>query len=280
MSRSTPVLRSQDNRTMTAHSTSPLDEGLVKPAQPDHADSAPPAPTPSAAFAAGMRDTVPMLVGAAPFGVIFGALVMTLPDRALGPWLGQLMSLAVFAGSSQFIAVGLVASHAALPVIWFTTLIVNGRHLLYAASLSPRLAHLPLRWRAALGMLLVDETFAVAVDYERRHPGSPVAHWHFLGSGVAMYLNWQLFTIVGLLFGAAFPGLQSLGLDFAMVATFIAIVMPQVRVAKFAAAALTAGLLAYVWRHLPYQLGLLAAVLAGVAVGTALAAWQQKKEAR
>ena len=233
-------------------------------------------PTRGAALMAGARDTIPMLVGAAPFGIIFGALVMTLPNHALGPWLGQLMSLVVFAGSSQFIAVGLVASHAALAVIWFTTLIVNGRHLLYAASLSPRFSHLPLRWRAAMGLLLVDETFAVAIDYERRFPGSPVAHWHFLGSGIAMYLNWQLFTVIGLLFGAAFPGLQALGLDFAMVATFIAIVMPQVRVARFAAAALTAGVLAYVWRHLPYQLGLLAAVLAGVAVGTVLTVWQQR----
>jgi 4-azaleucine resistance transporter AzlC len=259
-----------------------MNDAMTPPLAPllNTGTSAPPVPSPGAAFAAGMRDTIPMLVGAAPFGVIFGALVMTLPDHALGPWLGQLMSLIVFAGSSQFIAVGLVASHAAFAVIWFTTLIVNGRHLLYAASLSPRFAHLPLRWRAGLGLLLVDETFAVAVAYEQTHPGSPVAHWHFLGSGLAMYLNWQLFTVIGLLFGAAFPGLQSLGLDFAMVATFIAIVMPQVRVARFAAAALTAGALAYFWRHLPYQLGLLAAVLAGVAVGTVLTLWQQRKEAR
>ena len=233
--------------------------------------------TRGAAFAAGARDCIPMLVGAAPFGVIFGAMVTGMPGHPLAAWLGQLMSLVVFAGSSQFIAVGLVSSHAALPVIWFTTLIVNARHLLYAAALSPRMAHLPLRWRALLGLLLVDETFAVAVDYERRYPGSPLAHWHFFGAGVAMYLNWQLFTVIGLIFGSAFPGLQALGLDFAMVATFIAIVMPQVRAVRFAAAAITAGVLAYCWRNLPYQLGLLAAVLAGVAVGTALTVWHDRR---
>jgi 4-azaleucine resistance transporter AzlC len=233
-----------------------------------------------AAFAAGARDCIPMLVGAAPFGVIFGAMVTGMPDHALKAWLGQLMSLTVFAGSSQFIAVGLVASHTVLPVIWFTTLIVNARHVLYAAALSPRFAHLPLGWRALLGLLLVDETFAVAIDHERRQPGSPVAHWHFLGAGTAMYLNWQAFTLIGLLFGSAFPGLQALGLDFAMVATFIAIVMPQVHAPRFAAAALTAGVLAYCWRDLPYQLGLLAAVLAGVAVGTALSIWQHRRPAR
>jgi predicted branched-subunit amino acid permease len=95
-----------------------------------------------------------------------------------------------------------------------------------------------------------------------------------------MYVNWQIFTVISLIFGSAFPGLQALGLDFAMVATFIAIVMPQVRAARFAAAAITAGVLAFCWRGLPYQLGLLAAVLAGVAVGTGLTVWQQRRASR
>ncbi|MCQ4438049.1 AzlC family ABC transporter permease, partial [Clostridioides difficile] len=54
----------------------------------------------------GARDTIPMMIGAAPFGVIFGTLVGGGP-RA--PWHGALMSLAVFAGSAQFIALGLIA---------------------------------------------------------------------------------------------------------------------------------------------------------------------------
>lgn len=65
------------------------------------------------------------------------------------------------------------------------------------------------------------------------------------GSGVAMYLNWQGWTLVGLIFGSAFPGLQALGLDFAMVATFIAIVVPQLNTLRSLAAALSAGALAY-----------------------------------
>jgi MFS family permease len=60
-------------------------------------------------FMDGVRDSVPMLVGAAPFGMIFGALVGT---TQLAPWQGQLMSLSVFAGSSQFIGIGLMAGLA------------------------------------------------------------------------------------------------------------------------------------------------------------------------
>lgn len=218
-------------------------------------------------FVAGARDTLPMLVGAAPFGMIFGTLVVTGP---LALWHGQLMSLAVFAGSAQFIALGLIASHASFTVILATTFIVNLRHVLYSATLAPYISHLSLRWRLALGGVLVDEVFAVVWAHYRRHAPGEVSPWYFLGSGLSMYLNWQIWTALGLLFGAAFPGLQSLGLDFAMVATFIAIVVPQLVALRYVAAAVTAGALAFFWQAWPYKLGLLGAVLAGVAVGVAL----------
>ena len=227
-------------------------------------------------FTAGVRDTLPMLVGAAPFGVIFGTLVTSGP---LHLWHGQLMSLVVFAGSAQFIALGLIAGHASFAVVWATTLIVNLRHVLYSATLAPYVTHLPMRWRWALGGLLTDEVFAVAWAHYRQHPAGSVGPYYFFGSGLSMYLNWQLWTLAGLLFGAAFPGLQSLGLDFAMVATFIAIVVPQLVAFRYIAAAATAGALAFFWQACPYKLGLLGAVFAGVVVGVVLSwsGWQRRR---
>ncbi|HYD96320.1 MAG TPA: AzlC family ABC transporter permease [Noviherbaspirillum sp.] len=224
-------------------------------------------PTRFSSFAAGARDTIPMIVGAAPFGMIFGTLVGAGP---LAAWQGQLMSMTVFAGSSQFIAAGLVAGHAGVLVIWLTTFIVNLRHALYAATLLPHVAHLPARWRWTLGFLMTDETFAVMNGYYSRQPDSPHGHWYFLGSGLSMYINWQIWTLVGLLFGAVFPQLQSLGLDYAMAATFIAIVVPQLSRLPQLGAALAAGLFAYLLKDLPYKLGLMSAVLVGVSVGLAL----------
>jgi 4-azaleucine resistance transporter AzlC len=222
---------------------------------------------PIAELTAGARDIIPMMVGAAPFGVIFGTLVAAGP---LHPWHGQLMSLVVFAGSAQFIALGLIAGHASFIVVWATTLVVNLRHVLYSATLAPHVAHLPSRWRWALGALLTDEVFAVAWEhYRHREPGT-AGPYYFFGAGFAMYLNWQVWTVAGLLFGAAFPGLQSLGLDFAMVVTFIAIVVPQLVALRYIASAVTAGALAFFWQAWPYKLGLLGAVLAGVAVGVLL----------
>ncbi|TFW09554.1 branched-chain amino acid ABC transporter permease [Oxalobacteraceae bacterium OM1] len=234
-------------------------------------------PTRFSSFAAGARDTIPMLIGAAPFGMIFGTLVTAGP---LAPWQGQLMSLSVYAGSSQFIAAGLVAANTALLVIWLTTFIVNLRHALYAATLLPRIAHLPLRWRFSLGFLLTDETFAVMNGYYRTHAQTPLGHWYFLGSGAAMYLNWQAWTLVGLLFGAVFPQLQSLGLDFAMVVTFLAIIVPQMNRLPHFGAALAAGTAAWVLRGLPYKLGLMSAVAVGVATGMALSARKAAEEAK
>jgi 4-azaleucine resistance transporter AzlC len=228
-------------------------------------------------FAAGARDTIPMMIGAAPFGVIFGTLVTASP---LTLWHGQLMSLAVFAGSAQFIAVGLIASHASFAVVWATTLVVNLRHVLYSATLAPYVAHLPRRWRWALAGFLTDEVFAVAyAHYQKRAPGETGPHY-FFGSGVSMYLNWQLWTLVGLVFGAAFPGLKSLGLDFAMVATFIAIIVPQLVAVRFVAAALASGVLSFAWQGWPYKLGLLAAVFVGVAVGMVLTLMENRPHAK
>jgi 4-azaleucine resistance transporter AzlC len=224
-------------------------------------------PTRLSSFAAGARDTMPMMVGAVPFALIYGTLVAASP---LALWQGQLMSLTVFAGSSQFIALGLVAGQAGLVVVWLTTFVVNLRHVLYAANLLPHVARLPARWRWPLGFLLTDETFAVMAGYYDRHPEAPLGHWYFLGSGASMYVNWQCWTFAGLLFGTAFPELRSYGLDFALVATFIAIIVPQLGKVPHLAAALSAGALAFLLRGLPYQLGLMSAVLAGVLVGLVL----------
>ena len=218
-------------------------------------------------FAAGARDTIPMMIGAAPFGVIFGTLVTASP---LALWHGQLMSLVVFAGSAQFIAAGMIAGNASFAVIWATTFVVNLRHILYSATLAPYVAHLPARWRWALAGLMTDEVFAVAYAHYQKRAAGEIGPHYFFGSGVAMYLNWQAWTLIGLFFGAAFPGLKSLGLDFAMVATFIAIIVPQLVAARFVAAALASGVLSFAWQGWPYKLGLLAAVLVGVVVGMLL----------
>jgi len=211
----------------------------------------------------GVRDTVPMMVGAAPFGLIYGALAVA-HGMPLAAVLG--MSLLVFAGSSQFIAVSLIGAGAGIVVIWLTTLVVNLRHALYSATLLPYARSWPLRWRWLLAFGLTDETFAVTEHHFRVHGGLN-GHWFQLGSTLAMYLNWLLWTLIGATLGHALPQLGHWGLDFAMLATFSAIVAPQLRRWPYLLAALAAGSVALAARGLPYKLDLMLASLVGVLAG-------------
>jgi 4-azaleucine resistance transporter AzlC len=216
-------------------------------------------------FLAGAGDSLPMLLGAAPFAVIFGTLATTSGLSAPG---ALAMSLLVFAGSAQFIALSLLAGGASLLVVAFTTFVVNVRHALYSATLRDHVAHLGKRWRIPLAFGLTDETFAV-VQRHYAAPGSPEhKHWYFLGSCVAMYVNWGLWTAVGLWIGGAIDGLETLGLEFAMAATFTGIVAPLLKRRPAVAAAVAAGVVALAAHGLPYKLGLMLAAVAGVAVGS------------
>jgi 4-azaleucine resistance transporter AzlC len=212
-----------------------------------------------------------MMVGAAPFGVIFGTLAAPSGLSSMG---AIAMSLFVFAGSAQFIALGLLANGTGLAVIILTTLVVNLRHALYSANLLPHVVRLPQRWRVPLAFFLTDETFAVVQHRYTRNDSSPFKHWYQLGSSLAMYGNWLLWTLVGVLVGRAVAGVGSLGLEFAMAATFIGIVVPLLRNRPMLASALAAAAVALAARGLPYKLGLMLAALAGVAVGV----WFEKSQ--
>lgn len=221
----------------------------------------------STEFIHGARDIVPMIVGAIPFGIIFGTLA---GGAGLSAWQALGMSLLVFAGSAQFIAITLLGGGAGVAVVLLTTFVVNLRHALYSATLQPFVRHLPRRWRMPLAFWLTDEAFAVVQHRYAEQDDSPHKHWYFFGAALAMYLNWQLCTLVGVLFGQAVPNLAAWGLDFAMLATFIGIVVPILRNRPQVAAALVAGGVALVCQGLPYKLGLMAAALSGIAVGVVL----------
>ena len=162
------------------------------------------------------------------------------------------MSLFVFAGSAQFIAMGLVAAGTVWPMIVLTTFVVNFRHLLYTATLLPHLKKLPQSWQALLAFGLTDETFAVAVGRWRQPDGATHKHWYQLGSMVFMYTNWNMCTIVGIVAGRMLQDIAGWGLDFAMVAAFIGMVMPYLKDRPNCCAVIVAGAAALlVPRHAP-----------------------------
>jgi 4-azaleucine resistance transporter AzlC len=215
----------------------------------------------------GLRDTLPFMFGSIPFGVIFGTLAT---GEGLSPLATMAMSLFVFSGSAQFIAILLLGGGSGLWVVWFATFVLNLRHLLYAATLVDHVRHLSQAWRFPLAAFLTDETFAVMERRYRTQGGGQNAHWYYITSCIGMYLNWQTWTFLGITVGQQFPDIQNWGLEFAMVVTFIGIVVPLLTSAPYWAAAITAGLVAVIANPLPYKLGLMLAALAGIVVGVLL----------
>ena len=220
--------------------------------------------TPRSEFLAGMRAVIPMVLGAIPFGLIYGAIAV---QAGLSPAAAIGMSLFVFAGSSQFIGATLYGQGAAPVLIIFTTFIVNARHALYSASLAPYLGHLPQRWLFPLAFMLTDESFAVTIGrFESDAGKSEHRHWFMLGANLFMYANWQLCTVIGVVAGALLEG-ANLGLDFAMSVTFIGIVVPLLRTRPLLLSAVISGAAALALNGMPNKLGLLIASLLGIAVG-------------
>jgi len=213
---------------------------------------------------AGMKATIPLVIGAIPFGMIFGAVAVT---NGLSPAAAAGMSAFVYAGSAAFIAANLVGTGAPAAIIILTTLVVNMRHILYAATLAPHVKRLPQRWLAPLGFWLTDETFVVVIQRYEQQDASPYKHYYYLGSALLMYANWQLCSWIGIIAGQTIPDPTRWGLDFAMVVTFIGMIVPMVRNRPTLAAVLVAGAVALLAHGLPNQLGLMVAALAGVGAG-------------
>ena len=148
------------------------------------------------------------------------------------------MSLLVFAGASQFAMVQLFYLLASV-------LFINLRHLLMATSLRPQLQRLPLAPRLFAAFFLTDESFAMGTGHFRRGGRSLAYYFTF---AIALFLLWNVATVIGIFVGAAIGDPRRLGVDFAITATFIGIVVLAIRhradVIIAIVAALAAGVLA------------------------------------
>ena len=233
--------------------------------------------SPRSQFLSGLRAELPLLSGVIPFGLIYGVAALS---AHLPPSAAMAMSAIVFAGSAQFIATQLFQQNATALLVIATVFIVNVRHMLYSASLAPHLAHLSGRWKWLLAYLLTDEAYAVVITRYNDSSEAAHKHWYFLGAGLALWTTWQISTALGILLGSQISAqMESLGLDFAIAVTFIALVVPAIQNRATAAAALSAGLVAVAAIPQPYNLGLLLAALTGIAAGLLLETTSKRREA-
>jgi 4-azaleucine resistance transporter AzlC len=210
----------------------------------------------------GVRDEAPILLGVAPFGLIFGALAINAHITAPA---AQAMSSIIFAGSSQFISAQMVGNSASGLIIIMVVFVVNLRHALYSASVAPHVRHLSPGWKYLLAYLLTDEAYAVTITHYNQ-AGDPAArHWYFLGAGLTLWTTWQLSTAAGIFIGAQLP--QDWPLGFVLPLTFIALVIPALKDKAGVAAAATAALVGVLTFGFPFKIGLLVAAFVGILTG-------------
>ena len=185
----------------------------------------------------GLLATAPLAPGVAAFGLLYGILAR---QAGLTPFQTWAMSMTVFAGSAQFVAVGMWGANGALPII-VTTFVLNLRHLLMGLSIGPYLAGLRTRWKAALAFWMTDEAYALAIAEYRQGRGT---HHYFLGAGLGIYLIWPISGLIGALAGTAVSDPARWGLDIIFPLTFLGLLVTFLDDRVSIVVALAAGVIA------------------------------------
>ncbi len=186
----------------------------------------------------GVQRGLPIFIGYVPLGFAYGILAV---QNGIPPVPAVLMSLFVYAGAGQFIAVGLCGAGAPVLTIVFTTLIVNLRHLLMSAALAPWLAQLSRRQQCFVGWGLTDEVFAA--HSAAMSAGEQAQLPLVCAANVTAHSGWIAGSVLGAAARDFLPDPGFLGLDFALPAMFMALLAPLCRDRLHAMVALLSGVL-------------------------------------
>ncbi|MDH6430021.1 AzlC family ABC transporter permease [Paenibacillus sp. FSL R7-0048] len=179
-----------------------------------------PSPKQEDSFLKGVKDCIPTLLGYLSIGLAAGVV-----QKTAGLSIAEiaLISLILYAGSAQFIAAGMIAVSSSPAAIIITIFIVNLRHILLSAALSPYFRHLsPLR-NMLVGSLLTDETFGVAINQALNKQQISEKWMH--GLNLTAYLNWFLANVAGAFLAQWISDPDQFGLQFALPAMFIGILV-------------------------------------------------------
>jgi 4-azaleucine resistance transporter AzlC len=179
-----------------------------------------------AAVKAAFPATLPVLLGYSTIGIAFGLLLV---KAGLPWWLAPVMSVVIYAGAAQFMAVGLLASGTGLLETAILTLVINARHMVYGLSLLDRYAACK-RFKAYLVYALTDETFGILTTTPPPEGSEPEPFYVAVSALDQSY--WLLGSVVGALAGGLIPPEYTRGLDFALTALFVVLLVEQTKSVK------------------------------------------------
>lgn len=170
----------------------------------------------------GIQAGLPIAIGYMPVAFTFGLLA-----KAAGLSLFETvgMSIIVFAGASQYIALSMIAAASGAAELILTTFIMNIRHLLMSASLKERAEEDPKWLKAIYAFFITDETFSVAAT----SPEKKITGSYLLGLGLVAYSCWVVFSGVGYVMGSGLPQSLQNSMGIALYAMFIALLVPAAK---------------------------------------------------
>lgn len=207
-----------------------------------------------------LRQALSVGVATGAYGLSFGALSVT---AGLDLWQTIALSALLFSGASQFAVVGVIAAGGSGGAAVATSTLLGVRNGIYGLQMSRLLEVSRLR-RVPAAQLTIDESTAVAIA----QPEQSAQRLGFWSTGLAVYVMWNLTTIVGAVVGNALGDPKRFGLDAAAPAAFCALLWPRLRSGDARAVAAVAAVIAVlVAPHAPAGIPVLVAALAAVVAG-------------
>lgn len=216
----------------------------------------------------GVKRALPVVLGYVPIGFAYGVLA---GKSGLSGANTLLMSIIVFAGSAQFIAVGLFAAGTGPAAVILTTFVINLRHLLMAASLAPYLSGWKKRYLAIFSFELTDETFALHSSTADR---LNECRLEALSLNVTAQFAWVIGTALGLVAAKLIGDIKPLGLDYALAAMFIGLLVGQCQSpVRVITAILAGGIATFLYLAGWHQFHIIFATVAAATLGLGVETW-------
>ena len=219
-----------------------------------------------------LSPALPVVLGYLPIGFAYGVLAI---NAGLTPFETIAMSIVVYAGSAQLMAVSLFQAGINPFSIIATTFIVNLRHLLMSASLATYLEHWQKSEVAAFCYELTDESFGVhSLRFERGENAAPQT----LAINFTCQLAWVAGTVLGALAGTLITDVKPFALDYALPAMFIALLVLQLKSKLHLLVAVVGGLLSIaLWLGHVTQWNVILATILAATVGAGVETWTKRQ---
>jgi len=170
----------------------------------------------------GVKTALPVILGILPVAVAFAVLS---EHSGLTTFETILMSILVFAGASQIMAVGMLVAGAGILPIVIATFILNFRHVIMGTCIMNRMQTTPMWKKAMLCFGVTDESFAIFTTTEEKNSTT----YYFAGLISVTYSTWVVGTIAGCAASQFLPALVSRSLGIALFAMFIGLVIPNIK---------------------------------------------------